>query len=83
MAERRASQPELKEDLEFLRSRYKEGLEEMRRNSQAEVVITVREVERTYESLLQEQLLAIRAGFDERLARYRKEIDEAYVRNRL
>lgn len=48
---------------------------------------TAREMERTYESRLQEQLQAMRAEFDERLNRNRREIDETYkvnaVQNRM
>lgn len=39
---------------------------------------TAREIERTYESRLQEQLQAMRAEFDGRLNRNRRDIDETY-----
>lgn len=39
---------------------------------------TAREIERTYESRLQEQLQAMRAEFDARLNKNRRDIDETY-----
>lgn len=53
-------------------------LEEIRRKRQVEMTTTAREMERTYESRLQEQLQAMRAEFDARLAKNRRDIDETY-----
>lgn len=56
-------------------------LEEIHRKRQVEMTTTAREMERTYESRLQEQLQAMRAEFDERLNKNRREIDETYKVN--
>lgn len=53
-------------------------LEEIHRKRQVEMTTTAREIERTYESRLQEQLQAMRAEFDARLNRNRRDIDETY-----
>uniref|UniRef100_A0A183ECT4 Lamin n=1 Tax=Gongylonema pulchrum TaxID=637853 RepID=A0A183ECT4_9BILA len=53
-------------------------LEEIHRKRQVEMTTTAREMERTYESRLQEQLQAMRAEFDARLNRNRRDIDETY-----
>lgn len=53
-------------------------MEEVHRKRQVEMTTTAREMERTYESRLQEQLQAMRAEFDARLNRNRRDIDETY-----
>ncbi|VDO46081.1 unnamed protein product [Brugia timori] len=77
----------LKEDYEFLKRTHEgatyvlfffQQLEEIHRKRQVEMTTTAREMERTYESRLQEQLQAMRAEFDERLNKNRRDIDETY-----
>lgn len=68
----------LKEDYEFLKKTHEGQLEEIHRKRQVEMTTTAREMERTYESRLQEQLQAMRAEFDARLNRNRRDIDETY-----
>ncbi|VIO96737.1 Uncharacterized protein BM_BM3073 [Brugia malayi] len=68
----------LKEDYEFLKRTHEGQLEEIHRKRQVEMTTTAREMERTYESRLQEQLQAMRAEFDERLNKNRRDIDETY-----
>uniref|UniRef100_A0A915PWT5 Lamin n=1 Tax=Setaria digitata TaxID=48799 RepID=A0A915PWT5_9BILA len=76
----------LKEDYEFLKKTHEgasllailQQLEEIHRKRQVEMTTTAREMERTYESRLQEQLQAMRAEFDERLNKNRRDIDETY-----
>ncbi|VDN00816.1 unnamed protein product [Thelazia callipaeda] len=68
----------LKEDYEFLKKTHEGQLEEIHRKRQVELTTTAREMERTYESRLQEQLQAMRSEFDERLNRNRRDIDETY-----
>lgn len=58
--------------------RFFQQLEEIHRKRQVEMTTTAREMERTYESRLQEQLQAMRAEFDDRLNRNRRDIDETY-----
>ncbi|KHN73206.1 Lamin-1 [Toxocara canis] len=52
-------------------------LAEIHRKRQLEMTTTTSELERTYESRLQEQLQAMRAEFDARLNKNRRDIDEA------
>ncbi|VDK50564.1 unnamed protein product [Anisakis simplex] len=68
----------LKEDYEFLKKTHEGQLEEIHRKRQVEMTTTAREIERTYESRLQEQLQAMRAEFDARLNKNRRDIDETY-----
>ncbi|VDK69441.1 unnamed protein product [Onchocerca ochengi] len=68
----------LKEDYDFLKRTHEGQLEEIHRKRQVEMTTTAREIERTYESRLQEQLQAMRAEFDERLNKNRRDIDETY-----
>ncbi|VDD90284.1 unnamed protein product [Enterobius vermicularis] len=68
----------LKEDYEFLKKTHEDQMEEVHRKRQVEMTTTAREMERTYESRLQEQLQAMRAEFDARLNRNRRDIDETY-----
>uniref|UniRef100_A0A158Q776 Lamin-C n=1 Tax=Elaeophora elaphi TaxID=1147741 RepID=A0A158Q776_9BILA len=67
----------LKEDYEGKFDHFSQ-LEEIHRKRQVEMTTTAREMERTYESRLQEQLQAMRSEFDERLNKNRREIDETY-----
>ncbi|KAM3721372.1 Lamin-1 [Dirofilaria immitis] len=68
----------LKEDYDFLKRTHEGQLEEIHRKRQVEMTTTAREMERTYESRLQEQLQAMRSEFDERLNKNRRDIDETY-----
>ncbi|MFH4976111.1 hypothetical protein AB6A40_002820 [Gnathostoma spinigerum] len=68
----------LKEDYDFLKKTHEGQLEEIHRKRQVEMTTTAREMERTYESRLQEQLQAMRAEFDARLNKNRRDIDETY-----
>lgn len=53
-------------------------MQEVHRKRQVEMTTTAREMERTYESRLQEQLQAMREEFDASLSRNRRDIDETY-----
>lgn len=68
----------LKEDFEFLKKTHEDQMQEVHRKRQVEMTTTAREMERTYESRLQEQLQAMREEFDASLSRNRRDIDETY-----
>ncbi|VDK30693.1 unnamed protein product, partial [Gongylonema pulchrum] len=75
-----AESEELKPKLEIVRKRLEDKiqLKEIHRKHQVEKMTTAREMERAYKSRLQEQLQAMRAGFDARLNENRRDIDEKY-----
>ncbi|VDN27855.1 unnamed protein product [Gongylonema pulchrum] len=75
-----AESEELERQLEILRKQLgdKLQLEEMHRKCQVEMMTTAREMERACKSRLQEQLQAMRAGFDACLNESRCDIDEKY-----
>uniref|UniRef100_F1KU65 Lamin-1 n=1 Tax=Ascaris suum TaxID=6253 RepID=F1KU65_ASCSU len=68
----------LREDYGSLKKVQEEHLEAIRHSRQLEMSNRSRELERTYESHLQEQLRAMRTEFDARLSENRQEIDEIY-----
>ncbi|KAI1722325.1 intermediate filament protein domain-containing protein [Ditylenchus destructor] len=67
-----------KEDLEFSRRSHSNQMEEFRRKRQVEMTSFSTEVENRYQIKLQEQLQAMRADFDARIAQSRAEVDELY-----
>uniref|UniRef100_A0A0N5AX40 Lamin n=1 Tax=Syphacia muris TaxID=451379 RepID=A0A0N5AX40_9BILA len=68
----------LKEDFEFLKKTHEDVRIRFYLKRQVEMTTTAREMERTYESRLQEQLQAMREEFDASLSRNRRDIDETY-----
>ncbi|KAF7635054.1 hypothetical protein Mgra_00005495 [Meloidogyne graminicola] len=68
----------LREDLDFSRRSHDNQIEEMRRKRQVEMTHYGEEVQHKYEAKLQEQLNAMRADFDERIAEQRAEVENLY-----
>lgn len=69
----------LREDLDFSRRSHDNQIEEMRRKRQVEMTHYGEEVQHKYEAKLQEQLKAMRADFDERIAAQRADIEDLYL----
>jgi lamin B len=67
-----------KEDLEFARASHNNQMEDFRRKRQVEMVTVSSEIEKNYQAKLQEQLQAMRADFDARIAASRKETADMY-----
>jgi lamin B len=67
-----------KEDLEFARASHNNQMEDFRRKRQVEMVTVSSEIEKNYQAKLQEQLQAMRADFDARIAQSRKETADMY-----
>uniref|UniRef100_A0AC34GX78 Lamin n=1 Tax=Panagrolaimus sp. ES5 TaxID=591445 RepID=A0AC34GX78_9BILA len=67
-----------KEDLEFARASHNNQMEDFRRKRQVEMVTVSTEIEKNYQAKLQEQLQAMRADFDARIAASRKETADMY-----
>jgi lamin B len=68
----------LKEDLDFSRRSHDNQIEEMRRKRQVEMTHYGEEVQHRYEAKLQEQLNAMRADFDSRIAEQRADVEDLY-----
>ncbi|KAK0423577.1 hypothetical protein QR680_008219 [Steinernema hermaphroditum] len=68
----------LKEDLDFARKTHVSQMDEVKRKRQLEMTSVSNEIETRYQAQLQEQLQAMRADFDARIAQNRREIDELY-----
>ncbi|KAH7728552.1 intermediate filament tail domain-containing protein [Aphelenchoides avenae] len=67
-----------KEDLEFSKRSHEAQLDDFRRKRQVEMTTVSRDLEQNYQAKLQDQLKAIRADFDARIAENRRELDDLY-----
>jgi uncharacterized protein (UPF0335 family) len=69
---------EKEEDLEFMRRTHSSQMEEVRRKRQVEMTSYTKDVENRYELKLQDQVQAMRAENDRRIAESRAEVEAIY-----